>query len=534
MLTQNSERLNFSKIWGVLRRRAPLVALCAFVVAGAAFFYSTQQTKEYTATAALIFNSDPVAQQILGFSPDSSSSQFIQQSSNVELVGLGDTAAKTASQLGLTEQRVRGSLSIAGQGESNVVSVSATTPSPLLASRIANEYVHQFVVKRQKANQAYFKSALALVNKQLAALPPVQRFGPAAIALQNRAQTLKLLASLHYGSVEVAGNASVPTSPSSPKTLKNTVIGLMLGLLIGLGLAFVLERFDDELGIRDPRSLEEIYRKPILGVVPESGGLARAEGEDPKWSGFGPIEEEAFQMIRARLSFLNPNRPVRSVLIASAAFGEGATTVGRSLAEVNARTGSRVLLLEANLRRPTLSRQLNLEARPGLANVLVGDIPLKAAISSVELDQAEGVAGGCTLDVLTGSAPGFSFNPVALIESRAMDDMLEQARATYDLVVIDVPPLTIFSDAFSLLGKVDGVVVVSRIRPRGRELDERLSQMLDDSGAWKLGVIVNRAKRRREDLPTDRFGRERSDETPSHPSINGTLPAQVSTTQIEA
>ena len=228
---QGSETLNLEQALGVLRRRLPLIVLCVVVVAGAAYGYSKHQTKQYTATASLAFGENSLSQQIAGLPATSSNNLVAQQNSNLELVRLGDMAAKTASQLGhgLTEERVAGDLSIAGAGESNVVDVSATATSPALASAIANTYVRQFVKEQQISNRLYFKSALTLVNKQLAALSPRQRVGPDGVELQDRAQTLGLLAELNYGNVQVAQEALPPTSPSSPKTSRNTALGLPAG-----------------------------------------------------------------------------------------------------------------------------------------------------------------------------------------------------------------------------------------------------------------------------------------------------------------
>ncbi len=494
-MQRDSEALNLGQVLGVLRRRLPLILLCVVVLAAAAFGFSKQQTKEYTATAAVSFSNDPLSQQVAGL-PPVSVNPLTQQASNVELVRLGDMALKTAQQLGrgLTPGRVAGSLSIAAQGESNVVGVSATATSPVLAAGIANAYTHQFAKEQQGGNRRYFKSALALVNRQLNELPPAQRFGPAAVALQNRAQTLRLLEGLDYDNVRVAQVAGIPTAPSSPKTMKNTIVGALLGLLLGLGLAFVLERLHRDRHIDDLAELEEAFRLPLVGTVPESAALARAAGPAGSRRALSPAETEAFRLILARLRFFNVDRDLRTVMVSSATRGEGKTTTARRLAEAAAASGSQVLLVEVDFREPTLARQLDLQAGPGLADVLIGTIPIEEAIQSVELGAAPQAGGGPRrLDVLAcgGILPP---NPAELIASHAMSAALERTRARYGLIVIDTPPLTAVSDAFPLLRRVDGVLVVSWIGHSRRDLAKRLRQTLEESGAPTLGIVANRVR----------------------------------------
>jgi polysaccharide biosynthesis transport protein len=194
------------------------------------------------------------------------------------------------------------------------------------------------------------------------------------------------------------------------------------------------------------------------------------------------------------LRFFNVNRDLCTVVIASPAPGDGKTTIARHLAEAAARLGSLVLLLEVDLRRPTLAQQLDIESGPGLADVLIGAIPMGEATQSVDLQAPLGEGtGGHTLNVLTAGAV-LPPNPGELIESRAMDAVLEQAKSAYDLVVIDTPPLTAVSDAFPLLTKVDGVVIVGGIGRSQRDAAERLHQILASSGAPLLGVIANGSK----------------------------------------
>jgi receptor protein-tyrosine kinase len=483
--------LSIEQVLGVLRRRAPWILLCFMLVAAAAFGFSKHQSKKYTATASLVFSNNQLAQQVAGLSVASSNSQLAQQNTNLKLVQLGDMAKKTASALGqgLTKEKVSGDLSVSAQGESNIVDVAATATSPMLAAGIANTYTEQFVKEQQNSNHAYYASALKLVNKQLAALSAKEKVSTAGLALQNRAQSLGVLAELKNGNVQVAQAASVPKSPSSPKTSRNTVLGAVLGLLLGLGIAFLLERFDRR--IREPKDLERVYGLPLLGVVPESSALSRTARRKGASASLPANEAEAFHLIRAHLRYFNVDRELRTLLVGSAAPGDGKTTVARHLASAAARMGSRVLLLEGDLRRPTIARQLDLPSGPGIADVLIGSVALGEAIQTVDLESPSGQSGSTrALDVLVAGA-ALPPNPGELIESHAMERLLEQAKSTYDLIVIDTPPLTAVSDAFPLLRKVDGVVIVGRVGRNRRDVAERLHETLTGAGAPLLGVIAN-------------------------------------------
>jgi polysaccharide biosynthesis transport protein len=521
---QDSEGLNFEQALGALRRRAPVILLCFALAAGAAFGFSKHQTKKYTATASLIFGSNPLSQQIAGLSTSGGSGNSpAQQASNLELVRRGDMSMKTASLLGhgLTEGMVDDSLSVAGVGESGVVDVSATATSPVLAAAIVNTYTRQFVKEQQSATRQYFKSALTLVKKQLAGLSPAQRLGEDGLNLQDRVQTLTFLAGLDDNNVHVAQEAPVPTSPSSPKTSRNTLIGGALGLLIGLGLAFLLDRTDRR--IKGPKDLEAIYRLPMLGEVPESAALARS-ARHGKGRGvtLPPAEAEAFNLIRAHLRFFNIDRDLRTILIASPAPGDGKTMIACRLAEAAAKLGSKVLLLEVDLRHPTLAQQLDIQPGAGLADVLIGAIPMSDATQSVELEVSLGEGTmGRTLDVLTAGTV-LPPNPAELLESRAIDALLDRAKSEYDLVVIDTPPLTAVSDAFPLLTKVDGVVIVGWAGRSRRDAAERLHEVLASSGAPLLGVIANGAK---SSGPGSYANPEKDKSLPAVASVNGASPS---------
>lgn len=518
-MPQNAEALNISRALGFVKRRGFWIVLCVVLAGAAAYGLSKRETKKYTATATLVFNTNQLSQQIAGLAT-TSNNLVLQQANNLELVHLGNMAERTASILGqgLTAAKVAASLSISGQVESSIVGVSSTATSGKLAAAIANTYTRQFVQEQTNSNRHFFRSALALVRKQLAALSPDQRIGTDGLNLQNRAQSLALLSELQPNTVELAQAAPVPTSPSSPRSKRNALIGAVLGLVLGFALAALLERLDPR--IRAEEELSSIYDAPLLGVVPRSKSLARSgnpNGEGP--FAISTAEAEAFHSIRARLRSFNADRDIRTVLITSPSAGEGKTTVALHLAGAAARMGSRVLLLEADLRNPRLAQRLGITSQFGLPGVLNQSVGLDAATQSLVAGTGY---GSSRLDVLpAGSAA--QPNPVELIESYAMDALLKQVRFAYDLVIIDAPELAVVTDAFLMLSKVDGLIVVGSIDQGRRDVAERLGRTLVTSGAPLVGVIANRVKNRGVNVKASSSGT-----TPAHGSENVTSPTRGS------
>ena len=496
-MSVQSQQMTIETFLKVLKRRLPVIVLCTVVVAAVAVAYSLTATRKYTATASLVFNSGQVSQQLAGLQATNNANEATAiQATDVQLVELGNMAAKTASQLStvpgalsaardLTEASVRRAISATAQGESNIVNVAAEASSPRLAAAIANTYVRTFVDEQQNSNQSYYASALQLVQHQVASLTPAQRNSAAGLALEERLQSLSLLASLKGDTVQIAQLATVPTSPSSPKTAEHHV-GRDRWTSTWTSDCTHLERLDRR--IRDADELAEVYGLPLLGVVAESRTLGQANAGKQK--PLSPQDAEAFQMAWAHLRYFNVDHEMRLILLTSAAPGDGKTTVSQQLASAAVRRGARVLLVEADLRRPVLANRLDLGAPAGLAEVLVGIQDLQGAICHVPLSDGSPGANRGSLDVLVGG-PTLPPNPGELLASNNMRQLLADARAEYDVVIIDTPPLAAVSDAFPLLQVVDGVVIVGRMGRNHRDIAARLRDILASTDAHLLGVIAN-------------------------------------------
>jgi receptor protein-tyrosine kinase len=469
----------------VLRRRWPLVLVCVAVVAAAAVGFSLAQRKAYTASASLLFRDPGFDQKLFGtsyFVPNTDPTR--EAATNIDLASLPTIASRTAAELNLSAGRVRSEVSVSGVGQANVAQIEATDQSPALAARMANAYAHQYVLYRQQADRAKIAGAQRLVQEQLAHLNTPQRYGAVGQSLLNRGNQLGVLAALQTGNAEVAQAAGVPTSPTSPQTKRNGVLGGLLGLLVGLALAFGAERFDRR--VRDAAELEEAYGVPVLGAVPDSESYAAAGTKALPTS-----DAEAFALLRARLRYFNVDRDVQSLLVTSAFPGDGKTTVALNLALAEAVAGNaKIVLLEADLRRPALARRLGIRQTPGLAEILSRNATLDSALHVVPAPGRPHRNGSTTaFSIITAGA--IPPNPAELIESRAMIDLLSALTERFDLVIIDSPPTSVVSDAIPLMRLVSGVVIVSRIGLTTRDAARHLREQLTKLKASTLGVVAN-------------------------------------------
>lgn len=483
MVEQHATSASALGLAKVARRRAVPLILCAVLTPVAAYAFSASQEKQYTASASLLFRDPQLDQTVFGSSGfESSQDPDREAATNVRLVSLravADRAERRLPGIDSVSSKVR----VSAEGQSNVVTVAATDSNRSTAARIANTFAEEYIRFRRQADQSKVRGARELVSRQLRRLSPAEREGPRGRSLRQRGEELQILASLQTGNAELVQRAKPPTSASAPKPVRSAVIGAFLGLLIGVGLALLLERLDRR--IRDPKEMERIFNRPVLSAIPESRALAKS----------GPVgkgsrdELEAFQMLRANLRYFNVDRDIKSVLITSAAPGDGKTTVAWNLASAASSSGTNALVIEADLRHPRLSASLGSQSTQGLSTVLSGEIELEEAVQQVPVAEGRNGRVPRTVDVLlAGPIPP---NPADLLESDRMRELIKEAEGGYDLVVIDTPPTSVVSDAIPLLSEVGGVVVVGRLGKSTREAVGHLKNQLENLDAPTLGVVVN-------------------------------------------
>jgi succinoglycan biosynthesis transport protein ExoP len=485
----SSRRDDFERVVAILRRRAKLIALSLVVVGAAAFGISELQQKEYSATASLLFRNPGYAEDLFGTSSTITSSDPTREAAtNEKLVGLKVVGVRAARRLpGLDPDEVSSMISVSSEGEADVVSVTATSDSAAQSRLVANTFARQFIAFRTETERSKLVEAKVLAEEEFDRLSSIQQEGPRGQALSRGAEKLGILASLQTGNAELVQPAELPTSPSSPKPLRNALLGAILGLLLGTGLAFLLERLNRRL--RDPEEAREAFGLPVLGTIPESKAIMTAnQGAATPELPF--VENEAFRMIRASLQYFNVDREVGTLLITSHGAGVGKSTVAWNLARV-ASTSAKVVLVETDLRNSSIAQQHGLAIGPGLAAVLTQQVDLNEAIQSKEIPGSANGSGGPTpsLDVLV--AGGHPPNPAELIESEALRTVIGQLKERYDFVVIDTAPVGVVADAFPLMREVDGVIAIARIGQTTRDHAAELSEQLRRMGAPVLGFVAN-------------------------------------------
>ncbi len=306
--------------------------------------------------------------------------------------------------------------------------------------------------------------------------------------LVERLREVDLTADYAKTNVEVADAAEVPRAPVSPRKVRAGILSVLLGLLLGLSAAFLAEYMDDT--VNTPEDLEARTGIPVLGFVPAIS--RKGSGSDRPHRGRISIVEplssvtEAYRSIRTNLFFSAPPEKTRVMVISSGGPGDGKTTTAANLAIIIAQSGKRVLLIDADCRRPRVHDVFGLPNESGLTSVLTGEVTLAQAVQRPLDDKGEFIEG---LHVLPAgpSAP----NPAELLGSPAMRKLMLEAREHFDRVLIDTPPVLFVADASILAAMSDGVVLVVKSSKNTRALARRTRAQLEGVNARILGGVLN-------------------------------------------
>jgi tyrosine-protein kinase len=501
-----SERLAY--YLRVLRRRWRVIALVPGVAVLISVVLGLNAQKKYDATAKLVINPSNQVNALLNPSSATPSADperdLNTEVSRIKTYPLAD-AVRRQLRLPDSNKALLSEVTTSIEGTTNVVDIKVRDENPVRAAALANGFAARYVVVRERDAQRAFLKAAAQARDQLASLTQVERASPQGVQLESRLRELEVDSTLQTGNANVIQRATVPTSAASPRVLFGAVLAGILGLVLALVAAAVLELLDRRVKDEDDVSL--ITGLPILASIPQPSRGKRGQSLDHSRTrspfrrslraarsrppALGPIQVEAYRSLATNLRFFKLGDKVKTVMIASPSRLAGKTTVTLSLAAALAEFGQRVIAVECDLRRPRFASYLDLSRASGLSSVL-------ADLSTVSQEVADIDVSGWRAGTVRGEYVQFSVlpggpappNPNALLSSPEMHDLLLELRSSADVVLIDTPPLGILTDAVPLVPWVDGIALVARLRHTTRDELKKARGMLVDLDAPVLGTVL--------------------------------------------
>jgi polysaccharide biosynthesis transport protein len=424
-----------------LRRRSWLVVLTTLLAGALALGYSLLQDPRYDSSAELLFRqANEVERVVQGSAIDRQSDPARSAATNLALASNDDVLLRlrraTGTKKNLEDFRKEFTLEPAGQAD--IVKVTAEESSPAKAQRLANQYADQVVAVQRDAAIARVQVGIDALDKRIQDAGPSSTVGK---ALASRRLELEVFQALQTGNVEVAARAVTPLHKSKPRTLRNTVIGVILGAIAGFVLALLLARFDQRL--RTDEEIGEIFGAPVLARVPELGKAA--------WQ--KQMFLEAFRFLRTNLQFdlAEPGDYGRLLVVTSPSPGDGKSTIAANLGEAFGSGSTNVMAIDCDLRKPGLAAAYSLpNRRNGVAELLSGIVGIEQVTQSLTPNLKVILAG--TLGRVGQMAP----HPPAT----AIAEMFETLRKATDVVIVDTAPVGIAAETSTIAALADTVIVV--------------------------------------------------------------------------
>jgi succinoglycan biosynthesis transport protein ExoP len=409
--------------------------------------------------------------------------------------------AKRALQEAKVTNRTAGELlgesSVSASPDSDLLTFTVTDRDAGTAIRLATGYANAYTSYRHQLDTAALATARRDVQQRLDEL----RAGGGAqsegyASLVDKAQELRTLEVLQ-GSNVLLSRPATAAAQVQPKPTRNAILGGVLGLALGIGLAFLRDVLNTR--VRTGSEVESRLGLPLLGRIPEPPRRLRAREKLIMLADPHTPAAEAFRMLATNIDFVNHDRGARTIMVTSARRGEGKSTTVANLAIAFARGGRRVALVDLDLRRPTIETFFGLKGRPGLTQVALGHARLDEAVARIPVvDEGEfklragnGSIQGM-LDVLpSGPLPP---NPPEFLSQSGLSELLAQLTERADLVLIDATPLLDLSDAMALAARVDAVFVVTRMDNLRRSVLDEMSRVLSGVPVVKLGFVLTGTK----------------------------------------
>ena len=513
-----SEGATLRDYLAVVWRRKWLVLLVVVVATGAAYGLSALQTKMYSAASQLIYSDtvdvanplggstyvDPTQRSVELESVGSviASPELKKRANALIVADLGAGALKTGYKV--SSEVVAGSDQTGtGTTYSSVVAIKGDSSDAELAAVTANSYAAAFIQMRTEQQRAQIGKAIDSVQKSLERMTTkTQKDSSDYILLQQRLYDLKILRATADGGFRVIVPASVPHTPYAPKPLRSAAIGLALGLFVGLGLAFLLELLDTS--VRTDTDVAELLRQPILARIPRISKRLLDQSALVTITEPDGTSAEAFRMLRTNLAFMSVDDEVRSLVLTSCLQGEGKSVTVANLAVTMALGGKKVIVVDADLRRPRMHKYFGLDNERGVSTVVTGQTQLTDSLLAVPVvphaggngagfaDWGAGSEAKSRLYVLPSGPP--TPNPGEIVSSRRLAGVIEALAAQADIVLVDSPAMLAVGDTPALADKVDGLLFLVEPDVVRKHTLAQAREQLDKLPCRMLGVIIARRK----------------------------------------
>lgn len=474
----------------MLRKYWWLIALSTVAMAGLTLLVSVRATPIYSAKSS-VFVSIPTGNTAGELSQGSTYTQNLMQSfADLATRPVVMNAVIDDLDLDTTPVHLARKVDARVSGDTVILEVYASDSDPDQAAAIANSVVKNLAV-----------AAAEVSTKRDDGTPSVE--------------------------MTALGEATPPTYQSSPNKRRNVVAGVLAGLLLGIALAVAAAKLDTR--VRTRRDVASRTSAPILAELADDSDMQRgvlAMRDKP----LSPTAE-AFRRLRANLEFLRVGGDPIAIVVTSAIAGEGKTSIALNLAVACAQGGDHVLLVDADLRKPTVGERLGLNEANGLSTLLAGRVTFDEAV----------VGGGRGLGIDVLPAGPIPPNPADLLSSHAMRELLNHALTSYDVILLDTPPVLPVVDAAVLSREVSGAVLVARLNRTKKESVAKAVESLGQIGGKLLGVVLNGIPRageagyyRYQSKAPQTFTEEPEQSEAAPSGASRTVPSRSATAQPEA
>lgn len=507
----------------VFRRQLVLIIAITLLGGAAAAAYTFRRTPVYESTASVLVR----AITTNAFDPSQRVDQQLNMFNQRQLAMSEPVAAFAAKTLRTTATpaELLEHVKVDVPANSQILRIRYRDTVPLTAQKGADAFARAYLAFREadaraqaKASQTTIQKDVTRLNKQVAEAEKVIS-NPSSDASDRQAATARIQSlntrlqplnvqlngflSLDFTPGTVIAAADLPATSTSPNNRLDIGIGLLVGLFLGVVLAFVRDRTDDRL--RGREDLAERLDRPVLATIPPLSKRVRQEGT-LRWkrrprNSLVTLEQpnspaaESYRTLRTRMARLASQLDINSVMVVSAGVGEGKSTTAANLSVVLAETGKDVLLVSADLRRPRVHQFFGLQNKSGLSNLLTDGTPpnkRKGPVADGKQMASElwSVAPNLWV-VLSGPLPP---HPSALMDSDSMRQFLKEQRDLFDFIILDCPPALVVADSLALAPMVDAVLVVADAKESDRDLVSRLREELEQVGGKIVGAVLNRSK----------------------------------------